>query len=443
VTGRTRAQRLEADLTWTGERFERGIVVEVDSSGRIAAVGRQARFEARATQRLRQRALLPGFVNAHSHAFQRGLRGRGEAFPAGAGSFWSWREAMYELVGALDAQGFLHWTLQAFREMRAAGITTVGEFHYLHHSPAGRDFAFDELVLRAASLAGVRLVLLQTFYAHGGSGGAAATPGQQRFLSATVEEYWSEVDRLLPLLRTQGWTLGAVVHSFRAATPAQFSEIASEARRRGLVLHLHAEEQPAEVDDCLAAYGRAPLDLLADLCPALDRVVAVHGTQAGAERLAAFAAAGGRLCVCPTTEANLGDGIPDLAGLPTAALARLALGTDSNLRISMLEEMRGLEHGQRLREGLRGALRDGHGAVAPTLLRAATLGGAEALGVESGAILPGRHADLIAVDLDAPALQGADDETLLPALIFGAGDDAIAATAVGGLWQDHRREAAS
>lgn len=443
MSGRTRAQSLEADLTWTGERFERGVVVEVDSSGRIAAVGSLGRLAGRETNRLRQRAILPGFVNAHSHAFQRGLRGRGERFPAGAGSFWTWREAMYELVAGLDAQAFLHWTLQAFREMRAAGITTVGEFHYLHHSSAGTDFAFDELVLRAASLAGVRLVLLDAFYAHGGAGGAPAAAGQQRFLSASVDDYWARLDRLLPLLRTQGWTLGAVAHSLRATTPAELAAIGAEARRRGLVLHLHAEEQSQEVDDCRAAYGRTPLEVVVGSLPSVDGVVAVHGTQASAANLADFLRRGGRLCVCPMTEASLGDGIPQLAGLDGQALGRLCLGTDSNLRISMLDEMRGLEYGQRLRGQMRGALRDAQGEVARGLLRAATLGGAEALGVETGVLAVGRHADFIALDLDAPALQGSTDDTLLEALIFGAGEQVIAATALGGLWQDHRRGGAT
>jgi formimidoylglutamate deiminase len=314
----------------------------------------------------------------------------------------------------------------------------VGEFHYLHHSLAAPDYTCDELVLRAASLAGVRLVLLESFYAHGGTGGLPPTDGQTRFLSASVEEYWTQVDALLPRLRTQGWTLGSAPHSLRAATPDQLAAIDTEARRRGLVVHLHAEEQAKEVEDALAAYGSPPFDVIRATLPSLEHVTAVHGTQAPLPRLAAFLGRGGRLCVCPLTEANLGDGIPQLAGLDGAALDRLCLGTDCNLRISMLEEMRGLEYAQRLRDRERGALRDEGGAVARRLLRAATLGGAEALGVETGTLAEGRHADFLAIDLEAPALQGASDEALAEALVFGAGEEAIASTAVGGLWQDHR-----
>jgi cytosine/adenosine deaminase-related metal-dependent hydrolase len=162
-------RRLAAELTWTGERFATGVVVAVDSDGRIAAVeeggaGEEGGADDATVERLPRRALLPGFVNAHSHAFQRGLRGRGERFPAGAGSFWSWREEMYALVGALDRERLFDLSLAAFREMRAAGITAVGEFHYLHHDDAdAADFAFDEVVLAAAAAAPIRLVLLETY----------------------------------------------------------------------------------------------------------------------------------------------------------------------------------------------------------------------------------------------------------------------------------------
>src|SRR5262245_35108402 len=155
---------LEADLTWTGERFESGVRVAIGPDGRITGVGA---LKDAVGERLKGQALLPGFVNAHSHAFQRGLRGRGERFPAGAGSFWSWREAMYALVEELDAERLRALSLRAFREMLAAGITTVGEFHYLHHAKEG-DWALDEAVLAAAREAGIRLVLLEVYYRTGG-----------------------------------------------------------------------------------------------------------------------------------------------------------------------------------------------------------------------------------------------------------------------------------
>src|SRR5262245_11930716 len=158
---------LEADLTWTGERFESGVRVAIGPDGRITGVGA---LKDAVGERLKGQALLPGFVNAHSHAFQRGLRGRGERFPAGSGSFWTWREAMYGLVGSLDADAFESLCLRTFREMRRAGITTVGEFHYFHHGPEETGWAFDERVLAAASAAGIRIALLEVYYKTGAIG---------------------------------------------------------------------------------------------------------------------------------------------------------------------------------------------------------------------------------------------------------------------------------
>jgi formimidoylglutamate deiminase len=388
-------------------------------------------------ERLPRRALLPGFVDAHSHAFQRGLRGRGERFPAGAGSFWSWREEMYALVGALDRERLFDLSLAAFREMRAAGITAVGEFHYLHHDDAGAaDFAFDEVVLAAAAAAPIRLVLLETYSAAGGIGRPLAG-AQRRFACASPAAYWRQMDRLAGRLAADGTqTLGAAAHSLRAVPLADLAALHAEARRRGLVFHLHLEEQRREIEECVAATGRRPIELLLALDPGAE-TTAVHCTHSDPADLARFAAAGGHVCVCPLTEANLGDGIPPLAALLAAAPGaadRLCLGTDSNARISMVEEARWLEYGQRLAGERRGVLAAADGAVAPVLLAAATAGGARALGLAAGAIAPGRWADLLLLDLDHPDLAGTGADTLLAALLFGAGNDAVAATAVGGRW---------
>lgn len=493
-------RRIAAELTWTGERFEEGVVVEVGDDGRIAAVhgagggaagggpaegGAAADAEASeaghgtavrsaadrdsaaagpaaGVERLPRRALLPGFVNAHSHAFQRGLRGRGERYPAGAGSFWSWREEMYALVGALDRERLFDLSLAAFREMRAAGITAVGEFHYLHHDDAGAaDFAFDEVVLAAAAAAPIRLVLLETYYASGGFGetGGVGRPleeAQRRFACASPAAYWRQVDRLAERLAVDGTqTVGAVAHSLRAVPLDDLAALHAEARRRGLVFHLHLEEQRREIEECVAATGRRPLELLLALDPGAE-TTAVHCTHSDPADLARFTAAGGHVCVCPLTEANLGDGIPPLAALLAAdpgAGDRLCLGTDSNARISMVEEARWLEYGQRLAGERRGVLaadgpqadgREGaalngaavQGTLAPRLLAAATVGGARSLGLAAGEIAAGRWADLLLLDLDHPDLAGAGPDTLLAAFLLGAGNAAIAGTAVGGRWSD-------
>lgn len=451
---------IEAELTWTGERFERGVRITVDGEGRIAAVGRPAADDdgaaaedGTAVERLENRAVLPGFVNAHSHAFQRGLRGRGETFPnqptgpagtVGMGSFWSWREAMYSLVESLDRDRFRELTLRAFREMRSAGITTVGEFHYFHHGKGGApDYAFDEAVIEAAAEAGVRLVLLQTYYREGGPG-RPLEPAQRRFRSDSVPAFVEQLDRLAELVSgagSPGASLGVVAHSIRAAPPDDVAALFEEAVRRDLPFHMHVEEQVREIVECASAYGSRPLELLIgrlslDRPEVARRFTGVHCTHTDPADMARFAGAGGNVCICPTTEANLGDGIADLPGI-LAAGGRLSLGTDSNARISMLEEARWLELVQRLARERRGVARDETregGRVATTLLDAATANGARALGVPAGALRPGAWADLVAFDLGHPELAGWDEETLLESIFLGASDRTIAGTFVGGSW---------
>ncbi len=400
---------IEADLTWTGERFERGIQVlcRGDTIRHVGALGRKVDV------RLRERALLPGFVNAHSHAFQRGLRGLGEV----PGSFWSWREGMYRLAEGLVEESFRAISIDAFREMRAAGITTVGEFHYLHHGGAKEDFRFDEVILGAAAEAGVRIVLLLAYYNAGGFG-KALEPRQRRFRTVSRERYWRQVDHLATLAK-----VGAAVHSVRAASREELRDIAREAKRRGMVFHLHLEEQRREIDECVAAYGVRPMRLLLDHVDVDGSVTAVHCTHTAPEEMDAFRERGGRVCLCPLTEANLGDGIGD-----AGRMGARCLGSDGNARISMFEEMRWLEYAQRLRREERGVLEP------KALLDAATVEGARALGVPAGRIAPDCWADLVAIDLGAPSLRGRTDETLLGSILFGSGESLIAESCVGGRW---------
>ncbi|HKT61708.1 MAG TPA: formimidoylglutamate deiminase [Gemmatimonadales bacterium] len=419
---------LEAELTWTGAAFEPGIQIAIGADGRIEAVGTLARPGA---ERLPGLALLPGFVDAHSHAFQRALRGSGESFPAGAGSFWTWRQAMYALVESLDRDSLRRISAQTFGEMRDAGITTVGEFHYVHHVREG-DFALDDAILEAAADAGIRMVLLYCFYATGAPG-RPLEGGQRRFATATVDQYWRQLDRIAGRLDSATQTLGVAPHSIRAASPGDIRLLHAEAVRRGLPVHLHVEEQRREIEESVAAYGRPPMAVILDALEG-GAFTAVHCTHTADADMTRFLEAGGIACLCPLTEGNLGDGIPRL-GRAHVAGGRLAIGTDSNNRLAMLEELRWLEYGQRLRGELRGALPDSAGEVAPTLLAVATTGGARALGVPTGRIAPGCWADLVAVDLGVPSLADLPRERLLPALVFGAGNDAIVGTYVGGKWR--------
>jgi len=417
----------EADLTWTGTQFELGIQLELDAAGRIARVGQ---LGLQPTVRLTGQALLPGMVNVHSHAFQRGLRGKGDRFPAGMGNFWSWREAMYRLVEELDPEPFKRISVRAFREMLAAGVTTVGEFHYFHHTRGTTDYAFDRLILEAAVEAGIRIKLLLAYYRTGGVDQPLAG-GQLRFATASPSEYWSQMDRLAPKLDPATQSLGAVAHSIRAATPDEIAELHAESLRRGQVFHIHVEEQRKEVEDCITAYGIPPMAVLTRAVKDCSNITAIHCTHTEPEDMDAYLAAGGRVCLCPLTEGNLGDGIPQLRNVHWAD-NRLCVGSDSNLRIAMFEDLRWMEYEQRLADQTRGALRPEDGYLARRLFEAGTIGGAAALDLPVGTLAAGKEADFFTVDLAAPLLEGCDAAGLLDGLVFGADQSVVKSTWVGG-----------
>lgn len=399
---------IEADLTWIDGELRPGIKVAV-KDGLIEQVGP---LDNPTTRRLDNQLLLPGFISAHSHAFQRALRGRGETFPAGEGSFWTWREAMYNLVGQLDEQRFLDEVRATFQEMRAAGITTVGEFHYIP--------GFNELVLQAAREAGIRINLLLTYYKTGGIG-QPLSPAQKRFETRSLDELFARADSLSLDPRTQ--SLGIAAHSIRGVPLEELAPLYAEARRRGMQVHMHVEEQRKEIEDCVRAYGRTPMQLLNEHLPSCEGLTAVHATHSEPAELARFLDRGGSVCITPLTEANLGDGIPDITPLLNHP-DRLSLGTDSNNRISLIEEMRWVEYAQRLKSESRGVFRDEHGRNAPRLLHFATVAGARSLGINAGRIEAGACADFVAVD--APNLES---------LIFGSSERAIRATCVAGVWE--------
>jgi formimidoylglutamate deiminase len=276
-------------------------------------------------------------------------------------------------------------------------------------------------------------VLLQACYSAGGIGQPLET-AQRRFDTTDLAAYWRQWDRLARRLDPRTQSIGVVAHSVRAASLTEIKALHAEAARRRLPFHMHVEEQRREIEEAVAANGRTPMRLLCEELSTAEGMTAVHCTHTAPADMAAFLERGGRVCVCPLTEGYLGDGIPDLSA-PHAAGGRLCLGTDANTRIAPIEEMRWLEYGQRLRGERRGALADARGGVAATLLEAATSGGAAALGIGGGRIAPGEWADFVALKLGAVPLAGEPAEGLLEAIVFGAGNEAIAGTFVGGKWR--------
>ncbi len=424
------------DLVLVDGAFESSLAI-VESGGRIARLSRSP-ADLAAARRLPGRALLPGLVNAHSHSFQRVIRGRTERRGAAErDTFWTWRERMYHAAARLTPASVYRAARMAFLEMLLSGITTVGEFHYLHRQPDGTPYAERNLlahaVLRAAADTGLRIVLLRTAYARAGFG-QALTPAQRRFLTPDVEDFIADTEALRAGLPPGGdASAGVAPHSVRALPLDYLRRVSAYALGASLPIHIHAAEQPAEVDACLAEHGLRPIELL-DANGLLDaRLTAVHAIHITRAEAARLAASGASVCACPTTERNLGDGVIDAAALFDAG-APICLGSDSNVQIDLLEDARELDYHLRLRRLERAVLAPGDGAesLARRLFASATSAGARSLGVPSGALAPGLAADFFTVDLDDPALAGAGAEALLSHIVFAGGRASIREVVVGG-----------
>jgi len=327
--------------------------------------------------------VLPGFVNAHSHAFQRALRGKVEG-----GDFWAWRESMLAVAGGLTPGQVREGYAETYREMRAAGYTAVGEFHYVGLAEA-------QAAVTAARDAGVELVLLLAAYGRG---------GLDRFRQESAADYLRQVEALA----SEGARVGLAPHSVRACPRSWLEEIGAYAVREGLVLHVHADEQPREIEECLAEHGLRPIELLAEAGCLGPRTTVVHATHADAHELDLLAEHGAGVCICPTTEANLGDGFPPLSGLLERGIP-LSIGSDSNVRIDPLEELRELE-GTARRQTLRRNV-----IPVERLLRTGSSSGAKALGIEAWPD--------VEVDLAHRSLLGVEREDVPAALVHGCGAD--------------------
>ncbi len=436
-TTAARATRwLVPDAVFDGDHLVAGRAVGLDGE-RIVAVASlaDARAEAARTgaplETLAGRALLPGFVNAHSHAFQRGLRGHVQHAAAGTDDFWTWRTRMYTLANALDPDALEAASARAFGEMLAAGYTSVGEFHYLHHAPDGTPYADpDELAMRvvaAAERVGIRIVLLRVAYARAGFG-VAENPLQRRFLDRDPDEVLAAVARL----RARGVRAGLAPHSVRAV-PRPWLEAFARAGLEGPV-HAHVDEQPAEIAACLAEHGRRPLQLLDDAGLLGPDFTAVHLTHPDPDEIARLQRAGAGVCACPSTELDLGDGFLPLAALdrdPAEGPPRVSIGSDSHALIDPFAELRALEWHARAQAGRRNVLRhapDPDGLAARLLAMGSRVGAGQ-LGLDTGAIAPGRLADLVAVDLAHPSLE---DAAILPAIVFAGSPALVREVWVGG-----------
>jgi formimidoylglutamate deiminase len=429
---KNQAMRLFARDALLPAGWARDVVVDIGGDGMIRAA--DIAFAPPSDAEHVQGALIPGMPNVHSHAFQRALAGLTERGGPKTDDFWTWRTEMYrflERIGPDDQEAI---ATQLFLEMLKAGYTSVAEFHYLHHDPAGHPYANrGEMALRilaAAAATGIRVTLLPVFYAHSDFGRAPPLPAQRRFVH-DLDAFRALVEALA---RSRHEPLGIAPHSLRAVAPDELASLVELARSdRGTPIHIHAAEQRREVDDCLAWSGARPVQWLLDHAPVDERWCVVHATHMTAEEAHRLAATGAVAGLCPTTEVDLGDGVfPAVDYL--GARGRIGIGGDSHVGVDPFLELRLVEGAQRLAREKRNVLvRDGE-STGQTLYHAALEGGARALAQPTGAIAAGRRADLLVLDGDDPALAEQATANLLDAAIFGPSRHVVRDVMVGGRW---------
>jgi formiminoglutamate deiminase len=415
------------EFAWLGAldgQVESGVLIDIVAD-RITAVTTNVATPPADSVRL-VGVTLPGMVNGHSHAFHRGLRGRthGEM-----GTFWTWRNQMYALADRLDPDSYRALATAAYAEMVLSGFTTVGEFHYLHHGPGGVPYAdpneMSNVLVEVAATAGIRITLLDTCYLQAGLSPDADLNETQRRFSDGTSERWAE--RVASSsIESPVAKLGAAIHSVRAVPRSAIPEVAAWAAARDRPLHAHVSEQPAENEQCVAAHGITPTELLHHEGALSERFTAVHATHLTATDHALYTASGSSCCICPTTERDLADGIGPTAAFRSSGVP-MTIGTDSHAVVDPFEEIRAIELNQRLATLTRGNHQPGE------LLAAATSAGARSLGwSDAGRIAVGALADLTTVSLDSPRLSGTDASQAAAAVVFCASAADVHHVIVGG-----------
>jgi formimidoylglutamate deiminase len=417
------ARRFFAPLAWVDDGWQHDVLLQAGEDGLWSELRSGCGERERAGAEVLAGPVLPGVVNAHSHAFQRAIAGLTERSPQGRDDFWSWRDRMYAAALRITPQQLEAIAAFLYAELLAAGYTQVCEFHYLHNEVDGRPYA-DPLemslaLVRAAQKVGIGLTLLPTLYMRSGFGAGGLRADQRRFASTP-----ESVLRIAQQVRGMGAacvTAGIALHSLRAVDEGALRECAAAARAAGMPVHIHVAEQQQEVDDCLQQHGLRPIEWLLQHAPLDARWNLVHATQAAAGELKDLQGTGASIVLCPSTEANLGDGVFDLPAW-LGAKGSWSVGSDSHVTRSWAEELRLLEYSQRLvlrqrNVAARVAARE---STAGVLLQGVVGGGSAAAGLALGGFAVGQRADLAVIDAAAPALAGVPEQHLLDALVFSS-----------------------
>jgi formimidoylglutamate deiminase len=422
-----------ADHAWLPDGFADGVLFGTDAQGLL-----QLEAEAPAAAAAERLAgfVLPGMPNLHSHAFQRAMAGLAERRGEGEDSFWTWREVMYAFAGRIGPDDLQAIAAQLYVEMLQAGYTQVCEFHYLHQQPDGRPYAdpacMSLALVEAAREAGIGLTLLPVLYMAGGFDGRALSTRQQRF-GHGIEDYLRLVDRLATA-RAPGLAVGMALHSLRAVPPdAMQAVLAADPAPHGPI-HIHVAEQLPEVAECVERRGARPVQWLLDNAHVDARWCLVHATHLDATEVQRLAASGAVAGLCPTTEANLGDGLFPLRAYLDAG-GRVGIGSDSHISVSPVEELRWLEYGQRLATHQRNVAADARAGTGEALLRATLAGGAQACGTRSGVIATGARGDLVVLDDEAPLLAARGPGNAIDTWIFAGNTPLVRHVMAGGQWQ--------